>query len=83
MRALSSYAQGSAKDGSAPYKRYFVLNDPDDEQDKTQQNIEELFSLITGKDSTDGAIGSIVESFVVDNNGKILIPFRRVSVLSL
>jgi hypothetical protein len=73
MRALTSYGHGAAERLLAPYKRFFPLTDPDDEEenyDDLQNHVVKVLELIMGTSSSDGAIGSIVESFVVDNLGK-------------
>jgi hypothetical protein len=65
MRALTSYGSGAAERLLAPYKRFFPLTVPDDEEenhDDLQDNIVEVLELIMGTSSSDGAIGSIVES---------------------
>jgi hypothetical protein len=53
----------------APYKRFFPLTDEVENYDDLQDNVVEVLELIMGTSSSDGAIGSIVESFVVDNLG--------------
>lgn len=70
MRALSSYGSGAASDLSASYKRFFPQNDEVDNYDYLKDHVVKVLDLITGTSSSDGAIGSIVESFVVDNLGK-------------
>ncbi|KAF2228667.1 hypothetical protein EV356DRAFT_495133 [Viridothelium virens] len=64
MRAISSYGQFSAQDVLAPYKRYFPESD---EEDDFQTHVKDVLGLIAGMSDTDGAIGSIVGTFVVDN----------------
>ena len=70
MRALTSYGSGAASRLLAPYTRFFPQNDEEDNYDDLQGHIVKVLDLITGTSSTDGAIGSIVGSFVVDNLGK-------------
>lgn len=70
MRALTSYGSAAASSLLAPYKRFFPQNDEEDNYDDLQGHVVKVLDLITGTSSTDGAIGSIVESFVVDNLGK-------------
>lgn len=67
MRAVSSYAEGAAARALAPYKRYFAVSD---EEDDFQSHVKDVLHLIAGESSTDGAVGSIVGTFVVDNLGK-------------
>jgi hypothetical protein len=69
MRALTSYGSGAAERLLAPYKRFFPLTDEVENYDDLQDNVVEVLELIMGTSSSDGAIGSIVESFVVDNLG--------------
>ncbi|KAL8919541.1 MAG: hypothetical protein Q9208_006733 [Pyrenodesmia sp. 3 TL-2023] len=64
MRAISSYGQRSASDLLAPYRRYFAESD---DEDDFQTHVKDVLGLIAGTSSTDGAIGSVVETFVVDN----------------
>ncbi|KAI0856129.1 hypothetical protein F4860DRAFT_424609 [Xylaria cubensis] len=64
MRAISSYGSGSATDGNRVYQRYFALNDDDDDN---QGNVASALNLIVGTSSTDGAIGEVVGTFIVDN----------------
>lgn len=78
MRAISSYGQGSAQDVLAPYKRYFPESDPDDDY---QTHVKDVLGLIAGTSSTDGAIGSVVGTFVVDNLGELHIRFDASSPL--
>ena len=68
MRAISSYGQASAEDFLAPYKRYFPESD---DEDDFQTHVKDVLGLIAGTSSTDGAIGSIVGTFVVDNLGEL------------
>lgn len=68
MRAISSYGQASAQDVLAPYKRYFPESD---EEDDFQTHVKDVLGLITGTSSTDGAIGTVVGTFVVDNLGEL------------
>lgn len=72
MRALTSYGKGAASDVSASYKRFFPQNGEgeDENYDYLKDHVVKVLGLLMGTDSTDGAIGSIVESFVVDNLGK-------------
>jgi hypothetical protein len=70
MRALTSYGSGAAARLLAPYKRFFPQNDEEGNYDYLQGHVVKVLDLITGTSSSDGAIGSIVESFVVDNWGK-------------
>lgn len=67
MRAISSYGQASAQDVLAPYKRFFPESDPEDD---FQTHVKDVLGLIAGTSSTDGAIGSVVGTFVVDNLGE-------------
>ena len=69
MRALTSYGSRAAERLLAPYKRFFPLTDEVENYDDLQDNVVEVLELIMGTSSSDGAIGSIVESFVVDNLG--------------
>ncbi|KAI9663191.1 MAG: hypothetical protein M1821_008239 [Bathelium mastoideum] len=64
MRAISSYGQASAQGVLAPYKRYFPESDAEDD---FQTHVSDVLALIAGMSSTDGAIGNIVGTFVVDN----------------
>ncbi|KAL8796259.1 MAG: hypothetical protein Q9195_001374 [Heterodermia aff. obscurata] len=64
IRALSSYGQTSAENALAPYNRYFP---PSDEEDDFEIHVKDVLGLIAGTSSTDGAIGSVVGTFVVDN----------------
>jgi hypothetical protein len=70
MRALTSYGSGAASDLSPSYKRFFPENTAENNYDVLQGHVVKVFDLITGTSSSDGAIGSIVGSFVVDNLGK-------------
>lgn len=70
MRAISSYGHVSAQDVLAPYKRYFPESD---EEDDFQTHVKDVLGLIAGTSSTDGAIGTVIGSFVVDNHGELLI----------
>ena len=77
MRAISSYGQASAQDVLAPYKRYFPESD---EEDDFQTHVKDVLALIAGTSSTDGEIGAIVGTFVIDNHGElhirsVLVPF--------
>lgn len=67
LRAISSYGQSSAQDVLAPYKRYFPESD---EEDDFQTHVKDVLGLIAGTSSTDGAIGALVGTFVVDNLGE-------------
>lgn len=67
MRALSSYGSGAASSNLAPYKRFYPQNDDEDNWDDLQAGVVKVLDLITGTSSSDGAIGSIVGSFIVDN----------------
>lgn len=69
MRAIASYGEVSAKDVLAPYKRYFPLKDEDEDY---PLHVMDVLHLISGESSTDGKIGKIVETFVVDNKGESL-----------
>ncbi|KAF1942532.1 hypothetical protein EJ02DRAFT_422117 [Clathrospora elynae] len=64
MRAITSFASRAAENALAPYLRYFARSD---DEDDFQKNVNDIFSLITGTASNDGAIGSIVGTFVIDN----------------
>ena len=68
MRAISSYGQYSAQNAEAPYKRYFPESD---DEDDFQTHVSDVLGLIAGTSSTDGAIGTVVGTFVVDNLGII------------
>ncbi|MCJ1423073.1 hypothetical protein MMC29_000954 [Sticta canariensis] len=68
MRAISSYGQLSAQALLAPYKRYFLESD---EEDDFQTHVEDVLRLIAGTSGTDGAIGTVVGTFVVDNLEKL------------
>lgn len=68
LRAISSYGQISAQDVLAPYKRYFPESD---EEDDFQTHVKDVLGLIAGTSSTDGAIGTVVGTFVVDNLGEL------------
>lgn len=70
MRALSSYGAAAAEDLLAPYKRFFPQNDDEDNYDYLQDHVARVLRLIMGTSSTDGAIGSIVGDFYIDNLGK-------------
>ena len=76
MRAISSYGQFSAQDVLAPYKRYFPESDAEDD---VETHVKDVLGLIAGTSSTDGAIGSVVETFVVDNLGELHIRFAASS----
>ena len=78
MRAISSYGQASAPDALAPYKRYFPESD---EEDDFQTHVNDTLGLIAGTSSTDGAIGTVVGTFVIDNLGELLIRFVASSPL--
>lgn len=69
MRAISSYGQISAQNVNTPYKRYFPESDDEDDY---PTNVKDVLGLIAGASSTDGAIGTVVGTFVVDNLGKLL-----------
>ncbi|KAL8720626.1 MAG: hypothetical protein Q9181_007880 [Wetmoreana brouardii] len=64
MRAICKYGQISAQDFLEPYKRYFPVRD---EEDDFQTHVGDVLGLIAGTGDTDGAIGAIVGTFVVDN----------------
>ncbi|KAI0868740.1 hypothetical protein GGS24DRAFT_481451, partial [Hypoxylon argillaceum] len=64
MRAISSYGSNSAATGNRVYQRYFALSD---DEDDSQGNVESALNLIAGTSSTDGSIGEVVGTFVVDN----------------
>lgn len=66
MRAISSYGSNSAATGNRVYQRYFALSD---DEDDSQGNVESALNLIAGTSSTDGSIGEVVGTFVVDNLG--------------
>ena len=67
MRAVSSFGELAAESVLAPYKRYFPESEGEDD---TETFVAEVLALITGTSSSDGAIGAIVGTFVVDNLGK-------------
>ena len=71
MRAISSYGQSSAENLLAPYKRYFPEKD---DEDDFPTHVKDVLGLIAGASSTDGAIGEIVGTFVVDNLGGTPLP---------
>lgn len=79
MRAISSYGQISAQDVLAPYKRYFPESD---EEDDFQTHVKDVLGLIAGTSSTDGAIGTIVGTFVIDNLGELHVRFLSPSLLA-
>lgn len=68
MRTISSYGQLAAQSALVTYKRYFPESDDDDD---TQGYVNDVLALIAGTSSTDGAIGTVVGTFVVDNLGKL------------
>ena len=72
MRAISDFGQLSAQDVLAPYKRYFPESD---DEDDFQTHVKDVLGLITGTSSSDGAIGAVVGTFVVDNLGELHIRF--------
>ena len=72
MRAISRYGQISAQDALAPYNRYFQESD---EEDDFQTHIQDVLGLIVGTNSTDGAIGTVVGTFVVNYLGELHIRF--------
>lgn len=72
MRTIASYGQSSAQDVLAPYKRYSPESDKDDD---FQTHVKDVLGLIAGTSSTDGAIGTVVGTFVVDNLGELHIRF--------
>ena len=67
MRAVSSYGEAAAERALAPYKRYFAVSD---EEDDFQTHVKDVLHLIAGESSTDGAVGSIVGTFIIDNLGE-------------
>jgi hypothetical protein len=67
MRALVSYGGGAAKTNTLSYKRFFPYEEGEDDYADVQTHVAAVLDLLYGIDSADGAIGSIVESFVVDN----------------
>ncbi len=77
MRAISSYGQGPAQDVLAPYKRYFPESDPDNDY---QTHVKDVLGLTAGTSSTDGAIESVVGTFVVDNLGELHIRFDALTL---
>ena len=79
MRAVSSYGQYSAQNVEAPYKRYFPESD---DEDDFQTHVSDVLGLIAGTSSTDGAIGTVVGTFVVDNLGMIPLCSFRSSLIS-
>ncbi|KAI1747783.1 hypothetical protein F4782DRAFT_398178 [Xylaria castorea] len=64
MRALSSWGAGAATAGNLVYKRYFPLSD---DEDDFQGHVNSVLMIISGQSSTEGSIGTVVGSFVVDN----------------
>ncbi|KAI1317619.1 hypothetical protein F5Y16DRAFT_406595 [Xylariaceae sp. FL0255] len=65
VRALASYGSLAATAGNAVYKRYFTLsNDIDGD---TQGDVASVLNLIAGTSDTDGLIGDVAGTFVVDN----------------
>jgi hypothetical protein len=70
MRALTSYGAGAAEDLLAPYKRFFPEDDDEDTYEDVQDHVVKVLTLLMGTSSSDGAIGSIVGDFVIDNLGK-------------
>lgn len=72
MCTMSSYGQISTQDVHAPYKRYFPESN---EGDDFQTHVKDILGLIAGTSSTDGAIGTVVGTSVVDNLGELHICF--------
>lgn len=72
IRAISSHGLVSARDLLAPYRRYFA--ESDDEND-FQTHVKDVLGLIAGTSSTDGPVGSVVKTFVVDNLGEFHVCF--------
>ncbi|KAI1370151.1 hypothetical protein F4677DRAFT_451676 [Hypoxylon crocopeplum] len=64
MRAISSWGAGAASAANLVYKRYFPLSD---DEDDFQGHVNSVLTTIAGQSSTEGEIGTIVGSFVVDN----------------
>jgi len=68
MRAVSAWGREAALNNAAPYARYFP---PSDEEDDTQAQTAEILLLIAGTSTADdGAVGALVETFVIDNLGR-------------
>lgn len=75
LRAIASSGSASAMDLLAPYRRYFPLEDDDDD---FPTHVYDVLTLIAGESSSDGKVGEIVETFIVDKIGKLytFITFR-------
>jgi hypothetical protein len=70
MRALASYGSYAASGILTPYKRFFPQNSKEDDFDDLHDHVVGVLDLIAGTSSSDGAIGPIVGSFVIDNLGQ-------------
>lgn len=66
MRAISRWGAKAASDANLVYKRYFPMSDDDDD---FQVHVNSVLMKIAGQSSTEGMIGIIVGTFVVDNLG--------------
>ncbi|KAI2625595.1 hypothetical protein GGR54DRAFT_506552 [Hypoxylon sp. NC1633] len=64
MRAISSWGLKAVSDADLIYERYFPLSD---EEDDYEGHVKSVLEKIAGESSTDGMIGEVVASFVVDN----------------
>ncbi|KAI0907004.1 hypothetical protein F4823DRAFT_630785 [Ustulina deusta] len=64
LRAVSSWGAYSATHSNAVYQRYFPLSD---DEDDFEDHVNSVLSKIAGESSTDGMIGQVVATFVVDN----------------
>jgi hypothetical protein len=65
LRAISSWGASAAQSFNLVYQRYFPESD---EEDDFETHVYNVLTAIAGTSSTDGSIGSIVGSFVIDND---------------
>ena len=72
LRDVVTYGELAAKDFLAPYTRYFPTGD--EELDSLfQGQVEAALNLISGEDITDGTIGPVIETLIVDKFGEFSI----------
>lgn len=57
-------AAGAAKRQNKVYELFFDL------EEETPQKVEDVLKMIFGDGSDDGAIGEVVGTMIIDNNGK-------------
>lgn len=69
LRAVLSYGELAAKDFLPPYTRYFPSGD-NEFNGNPQDLVVNALHIISGGDVGDGAIGTVVETLVVDNLGE-------------